>query len=74
MFKHFTKKEIDRLLFILQHGITFIRPNCHVEFLFKLIDKMAHLLLKSAKMIWVDLAEKGFLIANGKFCLQIESS
>ena len=45
-----------------------------MEFLFKLIDKMADLLLKSAKMIWLELAEKGFLIALGNFCLQIELS
>ena len=63
------QKKIDRL-FIL-HGSTFIRPNCHVECLFKLIDKMADLLLKSAKIIWVDLAEKGFLIAWGIFVCKL---
>ena len=67
MFKQFTQK-IDRL-FILQHGSTFIRPNCHVEFLFKLIDKMAGLLLKSAKIIY--LAEEGFLIAWGIFVCKL---
>ena len=55
-------------------AVLLLRPNCHVEYLFKLIDKMEDLLLIIGKIIWVDLAEKGFLIALGNFCLQIELS
>ena len=51
--------------------VLLLRSNCRVEFLFKLIDKMADLLLKSAKIIWVDLAEKGFLIAWGIFVCKL---
>ena len=52
-------------------AVLLLRPNCHVEYLFKLIDKMADLLLKSAKIIWVDL---GVPDCFGEFLLQIELS